>query len=184
MPGLNGLVVMVPTSISSTGSGNSSSIGAQGKVTFSSCSTLQLNGVFTTAFDNYMLVVRSSSTTSNDSLYLRFAASGTVTTDSNYTYQYVSGLATSVNGGKFTSQSAARIGNTDNEQRGGDVTYIFGPRLTQPTALRNVHVYGEGGAGIVDFACRHSTSAAYDGIWLQSGAGLITGAITVYGFNQ
>jgi hypothetical protein len=181
---VNGLVVMTPTSVTSTGTGNSSSIGANGKVTFSSCATLQLNGIFSSTYDNYMISIRTVGSAGNDALYLRFASGGTVTTDTNYTYQYISALSTAVAGGRFGTQSAARIGNTDSSQRGGDTVFIFGPYLTQATAIRNTNVYGFGNAGIVDFASTHSTSSSYDGIWLQSGTGTVTGAITVFGFNQ
>lgn len=181
---LGGMVLITPTSIASTGTGNSSSIGANGSVTFSSCSTLQLNGVFSSFYDNYMIVIRSASTNSNnDSVNIRFASGGTVTTDFTYDYQYISALGSSVTAGRFGAQSAARIGNSDNEQRDGDVTYVFGPFLSQPTVLRNVHVYGDGGAGIVDFASTHNQSTSYDGFWLQCGSGLFTGLISVYGLG-
>lgn len=180
---LGGMVLMTPTSITSTGTGNSSSIEANGSVTFSSCATLQLNGVFIDPYDNYMIAIRSVGTNSNDSLNIRFASNGTVTTDNNYTNQYVSALSTTIGASQFLLQSAARIGNTDNEHRGGDIAYIFGPRLSQPTAIRNAQVYGEAGAGIVDFVSTHTTISSYDGFWLQSGAGTFTGLISVYGFG-
>lgn len=180
---LGGMVLMTPTSIASTGTGNSSSIGANGSVTFSSCATLQLNGVFTSTYDNYMISIRSVGSTGNDALYLRFASGGTVTTDTNYTYQYLSALSTTLGAGRFGTQSAARIGNTDSSQRGGDSVFIFGPYLSQATAIRNVMVYGSGNAGIVDFTSTHSTASSYDGIYLVSGAGTITGAISVYGLG-
>jgi hypothetical protein len=181
---INGLVVMTPTSVAKTGTGSTATINANGSVTFSSCATLQLNGIFNSTYDNYMISTRIVGSNGNDALYLRFASGGTVTTDSNYTFQYVSALSTSVVGGRFGSQSAARVGNTDNSQRDGDTVFIFGPNLSQPTALRNVNTYGFGNAGIVNFASTHSTASSYDGIWLQSGAGTFTGLLTVFGFNQ
>lgn len=177
-------IIRTPSSVVSTGASGAASIGAFGRVQFTSCATLQINGIFSSLFDNYMLVMRISGSASNDALYLRFASGGTTTTDSNYTYQYISVLSTTVGAGRFGSQTAARIGNSDNEHRGGDAIFVFGPFLSQPTAIRNVHVYGEAGAGIVEFVSTHTTASSYDGIWLQSGSGTITGTITVYGCNQ
>lgn len=181
---INGLVVMTPTSIASTGTGNSSSINADGSVDFSSCATLQLNGVFTSSYDNYMIVMRTIGTNSNDSLSLRFATGGTTTSDSTYTQQYLSAISTTISGTRVSTQSQARVGNLGNVLRGGDTVYLFGPYLAQRTALRNTNVYDFSSAGLVDFACTHGTSTSYDGVWFQVGAGTFTGLMTVFGFNQ
>ena len=102
---VNGLVVMTPTSIASTGTGNSSSIGANGKVTFSSCATLSLNGVFTSSYDNYMVVVRNTSTAVNN-MVVRLRVAGADATGSNYTRQTLFVNGTSVIGGRATETSA------------------------------------------------------------------------------
>ena len=181
---VNGLVVMTPTSIASTGTGNSSSIGANGKVTFSSCATLSLNGVFTSSYDNYMMVVRNTSTAVNN-MVVRLRVAGTDATGSNYTRQLIYANSTSVTGGRATETSAI-INAPYNTQRIGTTLYLFGPYLAQPTAMRSVTAMDVSSAGIYDIASTHSLSTSYDGITIQpqSGTDLLTGEVTVYGFNQ
>ena len=186
MPGLNGLVVMKPTSIASTGTGNSSSIGANGKVTFSSCQTLSLNGVFSSAYDNYMIVMGDLSG-SNQSVDIRLRASGTDnSTASSYTRQFLFGTGTSVSGARV-SDSSTPFFTGSTPARSGCIGYLFGPFLAQPTAGRSVCCYGATDGTVLDYAFTHNQTTSYDGITFIANAGasgLMTGIVTVYGFNQ
>lgn len=185
MPGLNGLVVMKPTSISSTGTGNSSSIGANGKVTFSSCVTLSLNGVFTSSYDNYMIVLRANINI-NSNILARLRLSGTDDQNSNYTRQYIDVTDTSIFGERATTSSWNAVGYPNANQRIGSTIYLFGPALAQPTAMRAFAGNDYLNAGLTDVAASHNQSTAYDGISfvVQTSPRNITGAVTVYGFNQ
>lgn len=180
---LGGMVLMTPTSIASTGSGNSSSIGANGSVTFSSCATLSLNGVFTSEYDNYMIVGRYFGTANLPSVMYRLRVSGSDATGGNYTNQYLYATSTSVTGARASSQTAGQAGIVDDEQRSGDVMYFYGPYLAQPTAHRHVSVAGNSGAAIFDDATTHSLSTSYDGITLYPSSGSFTGLISVYGLG-
>jgi hypothetical protein len=183
MPLTNGLVVMTPTSIVSTGTGNSSSINSDGSVSFSSCVTLSLNGVFTSSYDNYMIVKRDKSNTGNNAIYVRLRLSGTDATGANYTHQFVAANGTTVSGFRYTADTFCRFGNTDTLES-GDVISVYGPALSQPTAFRNTSVGGFSSAVIVDFASTHSLSTSYDGITIYPVSGNFTGLLTVFGFNQ
>lgn len=181
---LGGMVLMTPSSIASTGTGNSSSIGANGSVTFSSCATLSLNGVFTTDYDNYILVMRTSASGGGD-LNFRMRLSGTDST-TGYTYQYLRANNTTVTALRATSQTVGLIGAVDitGTTRDGHTMYLYGPNLAQPTATRSVEAwsgYNNPGAEIYDFANTHSVSTAYDGITIYPGSGSITGLVSVYG---
>ena len=186
---VNGLVVMTPTSIASTGTGNSSSIGANGKVTFSSCETISLNGVFTSTYDNYMIVLRGKSANSTD-INARLRASGTDASGTNYTRQYISADSTTVSAARTTSQTALEIGYAYGDVSGGlrqGITcYLFGPYLAQPTATRSVTASDYLSGYVRDTACTHSLSTSYDGITIfnVTAARVLTGEVTVYGFNQ
>ena len=183
---VNGLVVMTPTSIASTGTGNSSSIGANGKVTFSSCVTLSLNGVFTSSYDNYMVVIRNQHSASTLDMGFRLRDSTPAdASGSNYTRQYLFADSTSVSAGRGSLVTAAVIGQTSSTQRSGTTAYVFGPYLAQPTAVRCVDGDGASGATILDYASTHSLSTSYVGFTiLPLSSGSISGAVTVYGFNQ
>lgn len=181
---INGLVVMTPTSIASTGTGNSSSIGANGKVTFSSCETISLNGVFTSSYDNYLVSIRYVYGT-NGYLSYRLRASGSDSTATAYTYNRVEADNTTVAAARETLTIGV-IGYGSISQRSGISLFMFGPNLAQPTAARSIAVSAYSNAYIYETATTHSVSTAYDGITLidYSGAQSKTGAITVYGFNQ
>jgi hypothetical protein len=177
---LGGMVLLTPTSIASTGTGNSSSIGANGSVEFSSCETLSLNGVFTTDYDNYMVVFRHSSSAST-ALLGRLRASGTDASGTNYTRQYIWANGTSVTAARDVTETAARVGAAANVQRGGDALYVYGPFLAQPTAFRYVGVYPDTNASIFDAASTHSLSTSYDGLTVYPASGNFSGLVSVYG---
>ena len=178
---VNGLVVMTPTSIASTGT--SASIGANGKVSFSSCSSLSLNGVFTNSYDNYMIVMRATIGVAW-SLSARLRASGTDATAANYTFQYLYADGTSIVAARSSATNQFRVAYFSTPQRNGFAFYLFGPNLSQPTAARSVMASDYLSAYIDDNANTHSLSTAYDGITFFPGTSTITGEVTVYGFNQ
>lgn len=180
---VNGLVTMTPTSIASTGTGNSSSINTNGSVTFSTCAALSLNGVFTSSYDNYMVTLRSSASL-NPIIYMRFRASGTDnSTTASYVSQLLEGAANSVLGSRTTAQEGW-FAYSSSTQRSGATGYFLGPNLAQATAWRSTSLYGVNNAVIHDMAGTHSEATSYDGFTLYPVTGSFTGLVTVYGFNQ
>lgn len=191
MPGLNGLVVMTPTSIASTGTGNSSSINADGSVDFASCATLSLNGVFTSSYDNYMVVCRTSNPgiAGAADAYIRFRAGGTDnSTASSYVSQLIQASSTSISASRSTSNIALIGANYNSEtQRNGFTLHVFGPAISQPTAVRSLTISSSSSAYLADVAITHNQSVAYDGLTFSlqtSSAFTASGLITVFGFNQ
>lgn len=92
-----GMVLMKPTSIAH--SGTSATLGANGQVTFSGVSTLNVNGVFTADFDNYIISLRGIWDGSGGiSANLTLRASGTDESGSNYARQRLLASNTSVTG--------------------------------------------------------------------------------------
>jgi hypothetical protein len=175
----NGLVVMTPTSISYTGT--SASINADGSVDFSAVSNITLNGIFTSDYDNYMLTARLTST-NNQSVTAQLTLAGTPA-NSGYAIQWIAAQGTTVSANRVTSSSATYIGSIATIP-GGLSCYFFGPFLAQPTAIRNVEIFGQNSAEMFDFASTHSTATSYDGLKMQTGTGTMTGLLTVFGFNQ
>jgi len=165
---LGGMVLMTPTSIASTGTGNSSSIGENGSVTSS--------------YDNYMMVMRSNtSTTSNYQVRLRVGGTDN-STASSYTYQYIQASSTTVVAGRTTT-NFGYINAGANTRRDGTTVYFYGPNLAQPTAFRSVTMYDANSAVIFDMANTHNQSTAYDGFTLFTDIGTATGLVTVYGLG-
>lgn len=180
---VNGLVTMTPTSIASTGTGNSSSINTNGSVTFSSCATLSLNGVFTSSYDNYMVTMRSVAVSATAGINFRLRASGTDnSTASSYVNEYLETSGTTLNAGRTTATSS-QLSNTTSTSRDGLTFYLFGPKLAQATAFRTLAVYDGSTVVMLDTGGTHNQSTAYDGISFIF-SNVVTGLVTVYGFNQ
>ena len=173
---------MRPTSIVVAGAGSSASIRSDGGVEFSSATSLSLNGVFTAAYDNYMIGIRYTGSVNNVEFFARFRATTDNSTANSYVYQHLTAVSTTVNALRTTSNQA-RFGNTQTD-RNGLTVYVYGPYLAQPTAYRGVSAYAFDGATIVEWAGTHNQSTSYDGLTIYPGSGNFTGLITVYGYAQ
>lgn len=184
MPDVNGLVVIRPSSTAVTGTGSSATINANGSVTFSTCATVSLNGVFTSTYDNYLVVMRRSGITANNNLQIRLRASGTDNSGVNYDTQEVEAAGTNV----FWSRASSTYwlgGYTDPNARGGVAITFYGPFLTQPTAFHSTTVNGLQNGNLISDAGTHSQSTSYDGVTFIGDVGYeISGLVTVFGFNQ
>lgn len=179
----NGLVVMTPTSVDKTGTGSTATINSDGSVTFSSCATLSLNGVFTSSYDTYMVVLRGDcSSAANVGYRLRVGGTDN-STASSYVYQELEATSTTITGVRITGDQG-RFCAFNNTQENGAIVYIYGPFLAQPTAWRSVTANDASSARIDDYAGTHNQSTSYDGFTMIPGSGSITGLVTVFGFNQ
>lgn len=185
---LGGMVLMTPTSIASTGSGNSSSIGTNGSVTFTACATLSLNGVFTSSYDNYMIAYSASRIgATNDYIICRLRASGTDASGTNYTQQYLYADSTTLGAARTSSATSAGFAFYTRESNPlGTSLFVYGPNLAQATAMRTIGMGWNGtNPNIYDLTSTHAVSSAYDGITIfSSGATVtLTGLVSVYGLG-
>lgn len=177
----NGLVLIKPTSTAVTGGSASATINAGGSVTFTTCETLSLNGVFSSEYDNYIIDIRHVSSNNDVSFGIRMRSSGTDNSTANsYTRQYVLADNTTVSGLRSTGDIANIVVTDDSERSGGEI-FLYGPNLTQPTAGRTLAMSGKSGAYLVDVAFTHNQSTAYDGASFIMSAGNFSGLIKVYG---
>ena len=179
-----GFELVKPSSVVVTGSGSeSATVSALGSVEFSAATGLSLNDVFSSGYDNYMVVMSGTSSAGDLGIQLRYRASGTDASGSDYTHQRIVAQSTTISGARSSSQTAAIFGFWSPTLKNGDVAYIYGPALAQPTASRNVNVDTSGSATIIDYAATHSLSTAYDGFTMFVGANSITGRVAVYGMR-
>lgn len=178
------LELVKPSSVVVTGSGSeTATVSALGSVEFSAAATLSLNDVFTSGYDNYMIVCRYKNDSADQALICRLRLSGTDNATANsYTRQLLSASSTTVSGSRSTT-TASFISASSNDQRDGMQVFLYGPALAQPTAVRSVTGDGLLGARIYDNAFTHNQSTAYDGITFYPGGGTISGRIAVYGLR-
>jgi len=178
---INGLVVITPSSIAY--SGTSASINADGSVDFSAVTSLSLNGVFTSDYDNYMISIRHLGS-ANAAIRYRLRVSGEDnSTASSYTRQSINVSDTTVSTNSASDDNGL-IGNSQSSNMNGDTVLFFGPYLTQRTATRSMNIKSNSGASFYDYATTHSQSTSYDGFTIYPNSGNLTGIMTVFGFNQ
>lgn len=177
---LNGMELLTPTSIAKTGPTSTATINANGSVTYAYCDTLSLNGVFSSTYDNYMVVVRGTEIGQTD-VGMRLRASGTDNvTASSYTYQrlLVDGLTEQ---GVRSVSTVAIVATAAAVTRNGWVLDLWGPFLAQPTAFRSTTVSDISNGQIQDYAGTHNQSTSYDGITLSGISNPLHGLLAVYG---
>jgi hypothetical protein len=175
MAEIAGLKLIVPSSVAGSGV----SVSASGKVTFTTATSVSVNGCFSSSYDNYLVV--SQSTCSVDvNGYFRLRSAGTDAT-TNYTRQILRATGASVSGLRGND---AIVNSLFNSLRDGNHFYVYGPFLAQATAVRSVTVGAQSDALIYDTAMTHSTGSSYDGFSYFPGTGNITGTLTVYGLSQ
>ena len=144
--------------------------------TFSAVSSVSLNDVFSSAYDNYSIWLYLTKTSY---LTARLRVSGVDASGSDYDQRLFNLFSTSVNTTLQTNSSSMQIGEN------ATVTYtniqLFNPHKAARTVLkfdnfdenelRNRHIV-------------HKLTNAYDGISLIPTSGTITGTIRVYGYKN
>jgi len=182
-----GLKLIVPSSVATSGGATAS---GTGKTTFTGLTTtgsISLEGIFSSTYDNYLLVIGSLEGTGG-SLVCRLRSSSSDAAGSDYTWQRLDAESTTVAGSRSTGQTSTRIGNASAASTySGNHVYIYGPNLAQPTAFRNVSALDDNGARILDYASTHSLSTAYTALTLFGTAATApgtAGTIQVFGLSQ
>jgi hypothetical protein len=175
---VDGMGLIEPESISF--SGTSAAISGLGSVEFTAITSLSLNGIFSSEYDNYLVVSRYVGSLNQQNFLARLRAASTDASGTNYTRQVLYASSTSAVGLRSTSQTSAFVAHADSQHRSGLTLNLYGPHLAQPTAMRSFTVSGDAGAYVWDEACTHSLSTAYDGITLYPSSGTLTGRVAVY----
>jgi hypothetical protein len=179
-----GLTLITPTSIANTS--GTASIGANGTITFSGASTISLNGVFSSTYDNYRLIFTTTSNTASGYINLRLRSAGTDVTAGNYFSSvaqaaYGSTAIGNDNGGNSQTtwnRFGYYDGTTDAYASSGDVLLPFVSAFTSFNAAKARSGYGsEFATGV------YKATTSVDGITIYS-AGNFTGTLSVYGYNK
>ena len=182
----DGLISMKPTSI--THAGTSASINADGGVDFTAVTSLSLNGVFTSDYDNYLVVIRGQNDGVTDaSTSIRLRAAGSDASGANYVRQFLNVDSTTVSGRRDTGQTNWNqpvVFYSDTADQGGVAMHIYGPYLAQPTAARTVNANAYLGAYLLDHAYTHSLSTSYDGFTMAVTGSTATGTVHVFGYEE
>ena len=147
--------------------------------------SLFVDNVFTSTYQNYRIVVSLDSAAANGQMLIRFRASGSPNNTSNYFwggYYITFGSGTVTGEGATTAVTSGRVGavNTAGSACSFD---LFAPQVAQETLWVAPHQ-------VLDTYIRHmqgyfNATTQFDGIEVYNNAGgNITGAVRVYGYRQ
>ena len=176
-----GLAKIVPSSVavgSGTGSANSF-----GTVSFSGASSVSLNDVFSTTYQNYRIIITGIGTVNQDfGMRLRVNNSDD-STASSYVYQYINGTSTTVSALRNTTNLwyVGIIGSTLKSQLELTLAYPF---EASPTNFYCSSASGESSAFIRLSGGTHNQSTSYTGFTIFPASGTMTGEVSVYGYTK
>lgn len=182
---LAGLVPISPSSVViATGSGSAN---AKGQVSFTGATAVSLNGVFTSAYKNYRVVVNTSVSSAALTITMRLRAAGT-----DYTAGEYHRMMTTTNSAGATASAASSaassliIGSVSNATNAGAGAFdITDPQTTVRKTVNSIFsgYSGSNPAAFYGGGYINSTSS-YDGLTYAPATGTISGTIQVFGYND
>jgi hypothetical protein len=172
-------LIILPTSVV-----NATLTNAQ--ITFSAASSININGCFTSSYDNYKISILFNGS-ADSSLQLRMRLSGTDNSAATYGgYCQVLSLG---GGGLITewSQAANNTSMRICEHSPGKCYTNFdlmAPNIAQPTFAANGAQYDSSNTGAGFWYGAHTTATAFDGFTIFPASGTITGTMRIYGYRN
>jgi hypothetical protein len=148
--------------------------------TFTTSGAVNVNNCFTSAYDNYKIILFGLGTVNTD-LYFRVRLSGTDAAGaSDYVTQDVRLSTTSVTAARSTSSAFIGVSFTSDPMF-MDMT-VFRPAIAATTGIQ----YSSGGGAYLTLlgGGRHGLNTAYDGFSLIPASGTITGTVRVFGMRN
>ena len=149
--------------------------------TFSAVSSVSLDNVFTSAYENYRIVL-SRDASSAGTLDMRLRVGGVDASSADYDYMrvYVYGSGT-VAGARGLSTTSWYLGYMPTVRIGMCSADIFGPNLTASTQYSAI---GGSAQELATVMGELDLATSYDGFTLIPSAGTMTGTIRVYGYKN
>jgi hypothetical protein len=175
-----GLVKVIPTSVSA-----GSTLSADGTISFTSQSTVSVNGAFTSLYRNYRLVINTGDPATNQTFTMRMRASGSDNSTSNY-YRMLFGV---YSGGTESTTGAASSFAIGFVGQGSRFSADFS--VMSPQAVDRTSITGTGISNRSTFTAITGLTISgwfdgdtqFDGFSLLFGANT-TGTIRVYGYRN
>ncbi len=172
-----GLILMKPSSVVG-GTDN-----GKGTVSFSGASSVSLNDVFNSTYENYLLLTRITDMSVGDNVQIRMRASGSDDSTANY-HNLGLRITTTVDRIASYGQTSYRIGETGTK-KGAFQTVIYGPQLAALTQFNGLITNGFNNPMENGFQMgAHNVATAYTGFTIFPASGTMTGSVSVYGINK
>jgi hypothetical protein len=178
-----GMKLIVPSSV--TG-GTASSTGA---VSFSSTSSVSLNGVFSSTYQNYRMIINFTGASTQLSVSARMRVGGVSnSTASSYLQQGFSSISTTLSnvGLSSTSFDLGEVNATYPKYSSVTVD-ILSPFETDPTRWNNLLIGRVNSANAYatgNYSGVHTQATSYDGVEIYPSTGTVSGTVRVYGYKN
>ena len=180
-----GLIPIVPSSVDK--SGGTATVSTLGKVTFTGVSSISLNNVFSSSYNNYRIMITGGAASTGTAISIRYRASGADRTNNAYYFggffSREQGTTTGAWSGSgvtsMTLVSVYNVANTNTVQ--ADISNPADAAVGTGINWQSWNNDGSGGYGIFAGGL-YATNNANTGFTLFT-AGTITGTVTVYGYN-
>jgi hypothetical protein len=166
-----GMKLIVPTSA------DNGTVGATGAVTFSGVSSVSLNGIFSSTYDNYKIIV--TVTTATGETRYRLRVSGTDATTNYDSFGIVGQWSGAVGFAQYNSDTYGRTFAQFMSSAGSGDTTITSPFLTQSTGFMSLTSLTS--AQIL--LGRNTNATSYTGLTLIN-SGTMSGTVRVYGLKN
>lgn len=153
---------------------------------YTAVSSISLNDVFTSDYDNYVIHL-TQSTTGTDIIRYRLRASGTDLTSSVYVYgmAFVGTASPLGYQAGSTSQTSGVIGVSFASSQGSLILQLFNPQKTiHKNSISNNSALSTTGGTLYFGFCGIRSTVAHDGITIIADAGTMTGTIRVFGYKN
>jgi hypothetical protein len=150
--------------------------------TFSSGSTVQINNVFSSFYNDYLFIISNVKTSSASFCQMRLSLSGTPATAAEYRINQIYWSSATLNGvQQLETGFKIADSNTTDIGSGNSVFTLTNPGRALPTS-QHFSLYSDPNATIG--AGVHRLSTAYDGVTLLTGNTFTSGQIRVYGYRN
>jgi hypothetical protein len=180
-----GLVPIVPPTVSV--SGGTATANTLGVVSFTGATSIILNGVFSSQFVNYKMVINVTTgpAVDNQALRMRLPGAGSTSYFHSGVRQFGTSIDTAASLGASVAQFFLGVAGRDAAGSSSDVT-IFAPFVNQNTK----YSCQNGGNSTASEQQSHTLrgrlndTASYTAVEIYPSAGNISGTIQVYGYND
>jgi hypothetical protein len=151
--------------------------------TLSATSSVNIDNVFSSDFDDYMIRVRCSSSAGGSTFGLRLRTSTPSDASGTYAWQELFANSTTISGGATSGTGGWRVGANDTNGRHSMLINLFGASAAVQTSMQSSQQRNTG--TLAEFSWGdHNQATAYAGFTFFVGSGNMTGTIRTYGFRN
>jgi hypothetical protein len=184
-----GLSLITPTSIATTGGSATSSISSTGAVSFTSASAISLNGVFSSAYENYKIVINITGVSTQMDILMRLNNNGTDNTSGIYSrggvYNYINGTPTALASVGDTKWQLGFVNSGTGSKNAFSID-MYRPNIAAETTASSLGVWNNNST-FAGFFCGylHDSATSFNGFTMYPNTGTInSGTIRVYGYKN